>query len=98
MSITIIWPFIVSPLIGFLIGGFPTAYIVSKLVAGIDPREFGSGSVSTRNTIRAAGLWPWGVLTFVVDGTKGMIAVAIVEYLISPLSGEPGTFTEYYVI
>ncbi len=98
MSFTIIWPFIVSPIIGLLIGSFPTAYIVSKLVAGIDPREFGSGSVSTRNTIRAAGLWPWGAITFGVDGTKGMIAAAIVEYLISPLSGDPGTFTEYYVM
>ena len=98
LSITIIWPFIVSPIIGLLIGSFPTAYIVSKLVAGVDPREFGSGSVSTRNTIRAAGLWPWGAITFGVDGTKGMIAAAIVEYLISPLSGDPATYTEYYVM
>nr|NHJ87509.1 glycerol-3-phosphate acyltransferase [Asgard group archaeon] len=98
MSFANIWPFIVSPLIGLLIGSFPTAYLVCKLVAGIDPREFGSGSVSTRNTIRAAGLWPWGAITFGVDGVKGMFAAAIVEYLISPLSDDPTTFTEYYVI
>ena len=95
---SIIWPFFVAPLIGLLLGSFPTAYIVVKLVAGVDPREFGSGSVSTRNTIRAAGLWPWGALTFSVDVIKGMIAAAIVEYLIAPLSGEPGTYTQFYVI
>ncbi|NHJ40460.1 MAG: glycerol-3-phosphate acyltransferase, partial [Asgard group archaeon] len=93
MSINEIWPFIVSPIIGFLLGGFPTAYIVTKLVTGIDPREFGSGSVSTRNTIRAAGLWPWGTIVYGVDATKGMLAATLVEYAI------PNTdYTEYYVI
>ncbi|MHA1124410.1 MAG: glycerol-3-phosphate acyltransferase [Candidatus Heimdallarchaeota archaeon] len=98
MSFANIWPFFVSPLIGLLLGSFPTAYIVTKLVAGVDPREFGSGSVSTRNTIRAAGLWPWGAVTFSVDGVKGMIAAAIVEYTIAPLSDDPGKFTQFYVI
>ncbi len=98
MSFANIWPFIISPIIGLLIGGFPTAYIVSKTVAGIDPRNFGSGSVSTRNTIRAAGLWPWGAITFSVDIVKGMFAASIVEYLIVPLSGDPDIFGEYYVI
>ena len=98
MSFANIWPFIVSPLIGWLIGSIPTAYIVSKSVAGIDPREFGSGSVSTRNTIRAAGLFPWGAITFSVDVVKGAFAAAIVEYLIAPLSDNPLLFTEYYVI
>ncbi len=58
---SLVWQFFVGPIIGLAMGGFPTAFIVSKLVAGIDPRKFGSGSVSTRNTIRAAGFWPWGV-------------------------------------
>jgi len=98
LSIGNIWPFIVSPIIGWLIGSFPTAYIVSKTVAGIDPREFGSGSVSTRNTIRAAGLFPWGAITFSVDIVKGVFAASIVEYLIAPLSDDPLIFTEYYVI
>ncbi|NHJ47208.1 MAG: glycerol-3-phosphate acyltransferase [Asgard group archaeon] len=98
LSFDVIWPFIVSPILGFLIGGFPTAYIVTKLVTGIDPREFGSGSVSTRNTIRAAGLLPWGAIVYGVDVSKGMLAVAIIEYLIAPASGNPSLFTEYYVI
>jgi glycerol-3-phosphate acyltransferase PlsY len=94
LSFDVIWPFIVSPILGFLIGGIPTAFIVTKLVTGIDPREFGSGSVSTRNTIRAAGLLPWGAIVYGVDVSKGMLAVAIIEYLIAPSS----VYTEYYVI
>jgi glycerol-3-phosphate acyltransferase PlsY len=93
LSINEIWPFIISPIIGFLLGGFPTAYIVVKLVTGIDPREFGSGSVSTRNTVRAAGVWPWGAIVYGVDVSKGMLAAAIVEYAIPDT-----TYTEYYVI
>ncbi|HUT81896.1 MAG TPA: glycerol-3-phosphate acyltransferase [Candidatus Bathyarchaeia archaeon] len=93
-----LWPFFVAPIMGWLIGGFPTAYIVCKLVANIDPRKFGSGSVSTRNTIRAVGLWPWGALTYSVDAVKGMFAVAIVEYLIAPLTDTPIILTEYLVI
>jgi glycerol-3-phosphate acyltransferase PlsY len=98
LSFDIIWPFIVSPIIGLLVGSFPTAYLVTKLVTGIDPRQFGSGSVSTRNTIRAAGLLPWGALVFGVDIAKGMLAAALVEYVLAPLSGEPAFYTEYYVI
>ncbi|MBN1330230.1 MAG: glycerol-3-phosphate acyltransferase [Candidatus Heimdallarchaeota archaeon] len=93
-----IWPFFVAPIMGWLIGGIPTAYIVCKLVANIDPREFGSGSVSTRNTIRAAGLWPWGALTYSVDAVKGAFAAALVEYLIAPLTENPVILTEYLVI
>ncbi|MHA1556489.1 MAG: glycerol-3-phosphate acyltransferase [Candidatus Heimdallarchaeota archaeon] len=100
MSFAIIWPFFISPIIGFLIGGFPTAYIVCKSVVGIDPREYGSGSVSTRNTIRIAGLWPWGTITFSVDIIKGALAVAIVEYLIAPIveTSSEGFYTQFYVI
>lgn len=100
MSFANIWPFFVAPIIGFAIGGFPTAFIVVKSVTGIDPRKFGSGSVSTRNTIRAAGLWPWGAVTFMTDITKGMLACAIVEYLISPLVRDSASpdYTEFFVI
>lgn len=97
LTIGIAWPFILSPIIGLLIGSFPTAYIVTKAVTGIDPRNFGSGSVSTRNTIRAAGLFPWGAVTFAVDVIKGAFAAAIVEYLIAPLAGQEW-ITEYCVI
>ncbi|MEA2069939.1 MAG: glycerol-3-phosphate acyltransferase [Asgard group archaeon] len=98
MSFANIWPFFVSAIIGYLIGGIPTAYIITKTVTGIAPQNFGSGSVSTRNTIRATGLFPGGTITFSVDSIKGMFAVAIVEYAIAPFAEDPAIFTEYYVI
>jgi glycerol-3-phosphate acyltransferase PlsY len=79
--VSIIWQFFVAPVLGFLLGGFPTSYIICKLTRGIDPREFGSGSVSTRNVIRATGgLFPWGILNGAIDMIKGAVACAIVEY------------------
>ena len=82
---SLVWQFFVGPLIGFLFGGFPTAYIICKLVKGIDPREFGSGSVSTRNVIRATGgFFPWGLVNGFTDMMKGAAACAIVEFAICP--------------
>ena len=79
--VSIFWQFFIAPLIGFAFGGFPTSYIICKLTRGIDPREFGSGSVSTRNVIRATGgLFPWGMLNGSIDFIKGAAACAIVEY------------------
>ncbi|MGC9778435.1 MAG: glycerol-3-phosphate acyltransferase [Candidatus Heimdallarchaeota archaeon] len=77
---TVVWQFFVAPLIGIVLGGFPTAFIICKAVKKIDPREFGSGSVSTRNVIRAAGFWPWGLLNGAIDFMKGAIACVIVEF------------------
>ncbi|MHA1212388.1 MAG: glycerol-3-phosphate acyltransferase [Candidatus Heimdallarchaeota archaeon] len=76
----LVWQFFVAPLIGFALGGFPTSYIICKLVAGVDPREFGSGSVSTRNVIRATKFFPWGALNGITDTIKGAAACAIVEF------------------
>ncbi|MCF2144518.1 MAG: glycerol-3-phosphate acyltransferase [Candidatus Heimdallarchaeota archaeon] len=82
---SLVWQFFVGPLIGFLLGGFPTAYVICKLVKGIDPREFGSGSVSTRNVIRATGgFFPWGLVNGFTDMMKGAAACAIVEFAICP--------------
>lgn len=77
---SIIWQFFVVPIIGYLFGGFPTSFIICQLVKKIDPRKFGSGSVSTRNTIRAAGFWPWGAIVGSTDLLKGAAACALVEY------------------
>jgi glycerol-3-phosphate acyltransferase PlsY len=79
---SLIWQFFVGPLIGLALGGFPTSYIICKLVKGIDPREFGSGSVSTRNVVRVTGTWWWGMLNGATDTIKGAAACALVEYVV----------------
>jgi glycerol-3-phosphate acyltransferase PlsY len=79
---SLVWQFFVGPLIGLAFGGFPTSYIICKLVKGIDPREFGSGSVSTRNVVRVTGTWWWGILNGATDTIKGATACALVEFVV----------------
>jgi glycerol-3-phosphate acyltransferase PlsY len=79
---SLVWQFFIGPIIGFALGGFPTSYIISKLVKGIDPREFGSGSVSTRNVVRVTGTWWWGILNGATDFIKGAAACALVEFVV----------------
>jgi glycerol-3-phosphate acyltransferase PlsY len=79
---SLVWQFFIGPIIGFALGGFPTSYIICKLVKGIDPREFGSGSVSTRNVVRATGTWWWGILNGATDTIKGVAACTLVEFVV----------------
>jgi glycerol-3-phosphate acyltransferase PlsY len=79
---SLIWQFFICPIIGFAFGGFPTSYIICKLVKGIDPRTVGSESVSTRNVVRVTGSRWWGILNGVVDTLKGVAACALVEFVV----------------
>ena len=65
-------------LIGYLFGNFQTAYIIGKM-KGIDIREHGSGNAGTTNTFRVLGTKA-GILVFVGDMVKSIIAVNIVRY------------------
>ncbi|NPB02962.1 MAG: glycerol-3-phosphate 1-O-acyltransferase PlsY [Thermotogae bacterium] len=66
---------------GFLFGSIPWAYIVAKLVAGIDIRQYGSGNVGATNVARVLG-WKWGSLVFLLDALKGFIPVFLVRVLV----------------
>jgi glycerol-3-phosphate acyltransferase PlsY len=59
---------------GYLIGAFPTGVVVTRLWGARDVHQAGSGHSGTTNTYRQAGL-PAAILVFVVDLTKGLIAV-----------------------
>ena len=61
--------------ISYLLGSMPTAYIVARL-KNVNIFEVGSGNMGGTNVIRALGPG-WGVLTAVIDGSKGMIAILI---------------------
>ncbi|MFH1775382.1 MAG: glycerol-3-phosphate acyltransferase [Chloroflexota bacterium] len=41
---------------GYLLGSIPTAYLVARLVSGIDIRKFGSGQIGTSNLFRMTSL------------------------------------------
>ncbi len=67
---------IISVILAYFIGAFPTAYLAGKLFKKIDIRREGSGNVGTINIYRAAGLLP-GIITILLDVAKGYLAVII---------------------
>lgn len=66
--------------IGYVFGLFQTSYIIGKK-NGIDIREHGSGNAGTTNMMRTLGRRA-GILTFVGDCFKCVLAVAFVRGLL----------------
>lgn len=60
------------PLLAYLTGSLPFSLWISRLVAGIDIRDDGSGHASTTNTIRQVGWFP-GVIVLILDISKGFL-------------------------
>jgi glycerol-3-phosphate acyltransferase PlsY len=58
----------------YLLGSIPTGYLLVKAVKGIDIRTQGSGNIGMTNVWRVVGA-SWGVLTLLLDISKGVIAV-----------------------
>jgi acyl phosphate:glycerol-3-phosphate acyltransferase len=65
--------------LGYLMGSFPTAYLVAR-AKGVDIFQVGSGNMGANNVARACGL-RYGVLVWVVDGAKGILAVWLARLL-----------------
>ena len=68
--------YLISIVMGYFLGCFQTAYIVAKKSKHIDIRDHGSGNSGTTNAIRVLG-WKLGMLTFVGDILKAVLAVII---------------------
>ncbi len=67
-------------LLGYLLGGFPTAFLVSKWRLGKDIRSVGNRNPGAGNVSREVGRI-FGILVFVVDAAKGIAAVIIGQQL-----------------
>lgn len=74
---------LLSLLIGYLIGSVSPAYILGKILKGIDIREHGSKNAGTANVYHVLGLWP-AVITAFYDVFKGLIAMLIAYLLKAP--------------
>ena len=59
-------------LLSYLVGSIPNSILISKLVKGIDIRNFGSGNAGGSNVFRVLG-WKWGILTILLDALKGAL-------------------------
>ena len=54
----------------YLLGAFPTSYVVARLARGIDLRQHGSGNLGATNAFRVLG-WRAATPIFIVDIFKG---------------------------
>jgi len=61
--------------VGYLIGSFPTAYLVAR-TKGVDIFSVGSGNMGATNVTRALG-WRYGLLVWAWDGLKGVLVVLL---------------------
>jgi glycerol-3-phosphate acyltransferase PlsY len=63
-------------LVGFVLGSIPSGYLLVRLKTGADVRDSGSGNIGATNVGRVLGA-KGGVLTLVLDGAKGAVAVVL---------------------
>lgn len=71
-----------SLLLGYIIGSFPTAYLLVKWKAQIDIRHSGSGNVGAMNTFDVTGSKKLGVIVLLVDMLKGVLALRACSWFI----------------
>lgn len=76
-----IWRYVLVAGMGYLLGSFPTGYVIARLWKGIDPRQHGSGRTGGTNILRAAGKGP-ALFTIVGDFAKGALAVLLSRALV----------------
>ncbi|MCK9554196.1 glycerol-3-phosphate 1-O-acyltransferase PlsY [bacterium] len=69
--------FLIIFIISYIIGSFPTAFIICRFLSGRDIRTMGSGNVGATNVARLFG-FKYGVITFLLDCFKGFLPVFLV--------------------
>jgi glycerol-3-phosphate acyltransferase PlsY len=65
--------------ISYLLGSFPTAYLITKKFLGQDIRGIGTGNVGAMNVQRATGKIYLFLLTFIIDALKAVLAVYLAQ-------------------
>lgn len=67
------------------LGAIPFGVLFSRKLAGIDPRQSGSGNIGFTNVLRVAGKKA-AILTLLCDAGKGLLAVWMAGFLTSEAS------------
>jgi len=78
--------YIIVVIISYLLGNLSFAYILGKFLMKKDVRDYGSGNSGTTNAIRAFGA-KIGVLVFIGDVLKGIVAVLIGKMICGDIGG-----------
>lgn len=79
----------ISVIIGYLLGAISPAWILGKVLRGIDIRQHATKNAGTTNVYHVLGLWP-AIITAIFDLSKGLLAIYI-AYLLGV--GDP-----YYIL
>lgn len=69
--------YLISAIIGYLLGSFPTAYIVLKKLHNLDVTATGSGNAGAMNSFEITNSKTVGLIVLVIDALKGLISVYI---------------------
>lgn len=73
---------LVALLIGYGLGSFPTAYLLTKWKTGKDIRKLGGGNVGGLNTFKEVGIWV-AIAVTLIDIGKGAAVIAITYYALN---------------
>src|SRR3989344_5402254 len=68
-------------ILAYLIGSINPAFILGKLLKGIDIRRYGSKNAGTMNAFRVLGK-PVGITTALFDLAKGILALYIASLIL----------------
>ncbi len=64
----------------YLVGSFPTAYVIGKNVRGIDISKKGTGSIGAMNAYSVTGSKTIGIAVGAIDILKGLIVTLLGKY------------------
>lgn len=76
--------YVISLTIGYLIGSFPTAFIILKIFRGIDITQTGSGNVGALNSFRVTKSRRIFLLVLIIDFLKGFLSALITILIFGP--------------
>lgn len=73
--------YLISIIVGYFIGSFPSAFLLVKLTAKKDIRKEGTGVTGTFNTFEVTQSKVVGISVLVLDLLKGVATILIVNFL-----------------
>jgi glycerol-3-phosphate acyltransferase PlsY len=88
--------YLLSAVIGYLLGSIPTAYLVLK-GKGIDITEAGTGNVGAMNSYEVTNSKYIGIFVFMADAIKGLLS-AYIPLLLFPFGFEYAAFALLFAV
>jgi len=72
-----VFSLVIAGVFGYLLGSFPTAYLLVKWKSNVDIRESGSGNVGTLNSYVVTKSKQVGAAVLILDILKGLLVILI---------------------